>query len=429
MVDWLSISRNSGSAGTTSVTITASTLTDFVDRVAYLTISGQTTSATLSVLQEAEGNIVLSTNSVSFGAVGGSSAITYTANDVPSLSLSNNYFTATLGANNTINITAPISSAFSTTTATLTVTVRGVSKTVSISQDAVLFTMSGSNTHSISSAQTSSAFTITGNVNWKASVNPSASDWLSISDTGVCPANSACSIHYTAQRNTGGTRNGGIYANWGESYQYSRFFATVSQSGKTYAYVYYTTTDGTTITPSTAGWSSSTYTSSGAYWYKEVTAGTISGLKVSSSKLRTVESEDARLNPMFTGCTSLEKVNLPNSTPTSSGAFSGCTSLWYVRLNVYTIMVSTFNGCTSLEQFISTYTGGSPTYGVYIEAAAFNNCTSLRYLEFHCPKTASIASGAHPFNGVPSGGSLYRPAGYDYSAISNELINWNVFDN
>lgn len=58
---------------------------------------------------------------------------------------------------------------------------------------------------------------------------------------------------------------------------------------------------------------------------------------------------------MFSGCTSLTSVSLPETVTTiGSYAFSGCTSLasFTVDNNISTIGYSAFDGCESLEEFV-----------------------------------------------------------------------------
>ncbi len=413
--EWLHLSELSGS-GNKTITITADTYTGDVDRTSDVVAYGDTETATLHVTQWCEGEITLSDSYVLLDASGGTTAITYTANDVPQLSLNNNNFTATLGQNNTIVITAPIVPSTSNRAAILTVNVRGVTATATIIQSGAVFTVSGSSAQTKSTASTNGSFAISGNVQWKPA---SSESWLSITDTSVRQPEVISTIPYRVSSNSGEPREGNIIATWGDSFQYSTPVASVSQTGKTYIYVYYTTTDHQTITPRGTGWSSTTYTDTGATLYRQLTSLGYFGFNVSgNTTLETVRSE-AKLDPRMNNCTSLKEVYLPNSRSTNSGSFSACTQLTSATLNQYTFMISFFNGCTNLQRFVSTYV--EETNRIYLERGSFMNCSSLQYLEFNAPKGGQIYSGSNPFGNSATGGTMVYPAGSDYAQIINVL--------
>lgn len=424
--NWLHLSQLNGS-GDTIVTITADTNEQLIERTGSLVISGITKSVTVPVLQMRSGStIALSVDSLSFPASGGTSAVTYTAITTPTVYVSGdttNRFSISVSGD-TIYVTADAGYTTGVYSGTLVATAGGGSATASMTIDQVVFVTESPDTQYISSAETSGVFTITGNVDWY----PISAGWLSVSDTSVRQANIQTQVGYTAEKNNKmSQRTGHIMAMYGRNYARHENVATVVQNQATSEtiYVHYTTTNSQTINPPYP-WGTTEYTSTGATFYKESTSSThYHGLRLSGqTTLETVEST-AKVLLNCSGCTSLVSVNIPNGEPnTNSGMFSGCISLTGITANSCTIMTATYSGCTSLQRFVSTY--DSSDNPIYVENNAFRNCTSLQYMEFHCPRNAQIYPGSHPFNGVPSGGTLARPSGYDYSAITNELTGWTV---
>ena len=151
----------------------------------------------------------------------------------------------------------------------------------------------------------------------------------------------------------------------------------------------------------------------------------------------------------FQGCPSLKSINIPNSV-TSIGlyAFMDCTSLASITIPNSVAMISPclFQNCTSLASI--TIPNSVTTIGV----AAFLNCSSLTSITFPdsmmmignnafagcsslesitCNKTVAPTIFAATFQGVKIGGSLYYPAGSDYSSWLSDsayylgYYNWN----
>lgn len=424
---WLHLSQVSGS-GDTIIIITADTNEQLIERTGSLLVSGNTKSVTVPVLQMRSGStIVLSVNSLSFPASGGTSAVTYTAITTPTVYVSGDTtsrFSVSVSGD-TIYVTADAGYTTGVYSCNLVAEAGTGYATASMTIDQVVFITESPDTHNIPSNETSGVFTITGNVDWY----PISAGWLSVSDTSVRQANVQTQVGYTAGKNTNmSQRTGHIIAKYGRNYARQDNVATVVQAPATSEtiYLHYTTTNGQAITPP-AGWRTTEYSSTGASLYRESTSSTVYyGLRLTgNTTIETIEGT-AKVDPRMGGCASLVSVYLPNATITNSGSFSGCTSLTSATLGIYTIMTSTFSGCVNLESFTSTYS--SSDNPIYVEANAFRNCTSLQYLEFNCPRDAQIYPGSHPFNGVPSGGTLARPEGYDYSAITNELTNWTVIN-
>ena len=94
----------------------------------------------------------------------------------------------------------------------------------------------------------------------------------------------------------------------------------------------------------------------------------------SASVVRVEVFADARLDHLYSGCSSLIDVYLPDGAWLHYASFSGCSSLTTITLpnSCTSIPQSCFYGCTSLETvaFPSTLTS--------LGAKAFQNCTSLK---------------------------------------------------
>lgn len=251
------------------------------------------------------------------------------------------------------------------------------------------------------------------------SISPSSSNGISFSPSSGTGSTSV-RINYTENSDTSPRSMSATASGWTTS------AITVTQSADTLVELRYTTTDGQVITPP-SGWYTTPYTSTGATLYYDASGGTKGLTLIGNTTLKTLEG-NKMVVIRLPRCTSLQLINLPNgAVPAQSGCLSGCTSLTSVTLSQYTIPISTFNGCSSLQRFISTYS--SSENPIYVEAGAFYGCTSLSYLEFHCPRAAQIYPGSHPFNTVAQSGTLVRPSWSDYSAISNELpAGWTVVD-
>lgn len=294
-------------------------------------------------------------------------------------------------------------------------TVTGINKHVNVPvyQSGHTFTLSQTS-FSVPASSGHTSFTINTDGTWN--ISPSSSNGISFSpSSGTGTTN--VRIDYADNTSTSPRTATTTASGWTTS------AITVTQAGDTLISLRYTTTNGQVITPPTL-WHTSEYSSTGATLYNDL--GYMNLDLRGYTTLRTLEGTK-RVNPRLTNCTSLELINLPNSFPTNSYSFSGCTSLTSATLGIYTIMVGSFDGCSNLLRFVSTYS--SSENPIYVEGWAFNGCSLLSYLEFHCPRTAKIYQGAHPFITIAENGTLVRPNGYDYSAIFNELPpGWTVVD-
>ena len=107
--------------------------------------------------------------------------------------------------------------------------------------------------------------------------------------------------------------------------------------------------------------------------------------KLTTVEFKTPSSNRANLtlgSTMFSGCTSLSSVTLPNDlVKTGSSSFMGCTSLKEITLgaNLTDIAGSTFSGCTNLEKINSTVVGEANIPGKVelIDSSAFLSCGKL----------------------------------------------------
>lgn len=90
----------------------------------------------------------------------------------------------------------------------------------------------------------------------------------------------------------------------------------------------------------------------------------------------------------------------------------------YITSSAYTTVQSeSFRACTALTEI----TLGSAVTD--IEYSAFRNCSSLKKITC-LSQTCPTIEDSSVFNGLPSKGTLYYPAGSNYSALLNSLNNW-----
>lgn len=104
----------------------------------------------------------------------------------------------------------------------------------------------------------------------------------------------------------------------------------------------------------------------------------------------------------FSGCTSLQVVNIPDSVTSLSGTFSGCTSLRTVNIPAgVTNLTRTFEGCTSLR------TVTIPN-GVTNLTSTFSGCTNLTSvtLPAGCIELANTFYGCSSLKGVTIPGNV-----------------------
>lgn len=142
----------------------------------------------------------------------------------------------------------------------------------------------------------------------------------------------------------------------------------------------------------------------------------------------------------FTGCTSLEALNLPNLKTTSSYAFADCSALRILNVpqltvvdaqafrnctslielyfpNVTTVYTSGFGGCSALEKVVFDKSVG------FVRQTIFNNCSSLTALVLR-GETLSTLSYTNVFQGTPieaGTGYIYVPQALieDYKVATN----------
>ena len=149
--------------------------------------------------------------------------------------------------------------------------------------------------------------------------------------------------------------------------------------------IYYTSTNGQVVTPTTtaqtayrANYISNTY-SNGV------------GVILFDGNVELIGTN------VFAGKTTLKTVTIPNT--------------------VWGIGTSAFSGCRNLEEVVL------PTGLTTSQATAYANCSALTQFQATAP-TALTATNS-TFSGVGTGGTLYYPAGADYSNWSTILGNYN----
>lgn len=143
---------------------------------------------------------------------------------------------------------------------------------------------------------------------------------------------------------------------------------------------------------------------------------------------------------MFSGCTSLEEITIPEGvTELSSRIFYGCTSLKSITIpaSVQKIYNSAFENCTSLEKVTVLGDVSEIGYRAFsgcsslkefeivgsiaaVDGYAFENCTSLAEIKF--PEGLTQLTGYIQFNGCKSLQKVIFPS-------SLELIESNPFSN
>lgn len=126
----------------------------------------------------------------------------------------------------------------------------------------------------------------------------------------------------------------------------------------------------------------------------------------------------------FQDCIKLTAVTI-GSGVTSIGriAFSNCNRLQSITIpdSVTSIGDTAFYSCTGLTAVII---GSGVTS---IESNAFNNCWSL--MSITCKSTVAPTIGSNIFTSMPSNGTLYVPAGSDYSSWLSALPSgWTISD-
>lgn len=112
----------------------------------------------------------------------------------------------------------------------------------------------------------------------------------------------------------------------------------------------------------------------------------------------------------FSNCQSLKNITIPDSvTSIGSECFYSCSSLKSIVIpdSVTTIERTCFMGCSSLSSVIL------PSGITSLGANCFRGCSSLTSITSNAINAPTISSTT--FQGVKTGGTLYYPAGSDYS--------------
>ncbi len=158
------------------------------------------------------------------------------------------------------------------------------------------------------------------------------------------------------------------------------------------SYIYYTTTDGSIITPTVANPFDGCRIVSNEYSNGKGTF-TIDGIVTAIS------------SSAFEGCTTLSTIQIPDTvTEIQGAAFSGCSNLSSVTIpeSVTSLWYMAFHECTSLSQVTI------PKDVTFVGYMAFNNCTNLTRIDVK--PTVPPQGDAYMFTNVGSC-LLYIPAG------------------
>lgn len=216
MVDWLQISQVSGSSGTYTVTVTASSTSELTARTASLTVTAHAPAGggiwtdkteTISIRQRGTGELVVTPTVLNFVASGGSATIeittylgdwTITGSDWLS-------FSQTTGGTGqtTVTVTAPDYSGDRRRIGSISITDGYSTVNVNVSQWGVFSVVPNSFTFPASGGTES--FTVSASRNWSITNIPA---WITMSQ--VSGYNGTFSITMTADTNTGAVRTGGF---------------------------------------------------------------------------------------------------------------------------------------------------------------------------------------------------------------------------
>ncbi len=195
---WISLSKSSGSDDG-SFTVTCSQNTSGSDRSGTITISGGGLTRTITVNQDGI-DLTVSPTTLSYGPSGSSQTVTVSSN-VNNWAVSESYswisVSKTSGSgNSTFSITCTENTTSSARNGTVTVSVEGITRTISVSQEKPTLTASSANLNFGSGEETKNVY-VTSNLDWHLGIFPM---WISTSASSTngngtlsitCEANSA----------------------------------------------------------------------------------------------------------------------------------------------------------------------------------------------------------------------------------------------
>ncbi len=130
------------------------------------------------------------------------------------------------------------------------------------------------------------------------------------------------------------------------------------------------------------------------------------------------------------GC-SFTTITLPEGlTSLGANVFGLCTKLTSIKLpgNILCIPGTLFAGCSSLAE-VEVMGDITQAPGQYsIESGAFNNCTALERIIFHCPAPDKTTVNIYAFSNIASGVEVHFPSQYPEWAQNKPLdVNGNKF--
>jgi hypothetical protein len=188
---WVSVSPASGSNdGTITVTVAANTTN--ISRTATVTVSGGGITRNVTIRQKAPAppatTLTVSPTSLDFAAAGGTETFTVSSNTSWTVGSSATWLSVSpaSGSNDgTVTLTASANTSTASRTATVTVSGGGITRTVSVTQDAYVppattLTVSPASLD-FAAAGGSKTFTVSSNTSWTVTAPNNSKQWLSIS--------------------------------------------------------------------------------------------------------------------------------------------------------------------------------------------------------------------------------------------------------
>ena len=360
--NWITLSKSSGTAGTTTLNVNIEANTLASSRTSQITVYNQDYNITKKiVVNQAASTISVSTSSIEVGPESSTQNVNITSN-IPwtaktsdswiTLSKSSGYAGTTIL---TINIGANTLASSRSGYVEIYNTECNVSKRVNITQTAFCPELKVSHdTLNVEADAITKIITIESNISWSASVSD---NWISLSKSSSSVGNDA--IILTIEQNTTSIARTGYVEISNSEYNISRRI-NIQQNryNPTECCIEYTSTSQITI-------------DSSAYFGALIESHTWNS---GNGVIRFDRPVTSIGNKAFFDCTTLTSITIPNSI-TSIGhyAFSGCSSLTSITIpdSVNSIGNWAFYDCSSLTSI------NIPNNVIEIGSSAFSGCSSL----------------------------------------------------